>query len=102
MIACPGVAGDPATLLRGLDAIMPDDKPAEGGWPRLYKSEIFRDGPETAPPLNVVSAEQDLEVFGSAAAAARRVRPHRTTQRTYLEPARAIPVFTEADVLVVG
>jgi len=80
---------------------MPDDKPAEGGWPRLYQSEIFREGPETAAPLNVVSAEQDLEVFGSAGPA-RRVRPHAANQRTYLEPARAIPVFTEADVLVVG
>ena len=76
---------------------MTDDKRAGEGWPPLYKSEIFRDGPQTAAGLNVVSAEQGLEVFGGAASA-RRERP----KRTYLEPARELPVFAETDVLVVG
>ena len=76
---------------------MTDDKRAGEGWPPLYKSEIFRDGPQTAAGLNVVSTQQGLEVFGGAVSA-RRERP----KRTYLEPARELPVFAETDVLVVG
>ena len=37
-------------------------------------------------------------MFGGAQGPARRPRP----ARTYLEPAREIPVFAETDVLVVG
>src|SRR5262250_1181208 len=79
------------------ELVMSDDKQAGDGWTPLYKSEIFRDGPQTAAGLNVVSAEQGLEVFGGAAGA-RRERP----KLTYLEPARELPVFAETDVLVVG
>ena len=74
---------------------MTDDKPSTDSWPPLYKSEIFKDGPVAG--LNGISAEQGLEVFGGAAAA-RRHRP----KATYLEPAREIPVFAAADVVVVG
>jgi hypothetical protein len=77
---------------------MTDRKPTDSGWPRLYRSEIFKDEAQTVAGLNVVSAEQGLEVFEAAVAAARRPRP----KRTYLEPAREIPVFAEVDVLVVG
>src|SRR5262249_59078718 len=74
---------------------MPDDSRTEDR-PSLYKSEIFRDRPQPVASHNAITAEQGLEVFGGLAA--RRQRP----ARTYLEPAREIPVFGEADVLVVG
>jgi FAD-dependent oxidoreductase family protein len=76
---------------------MTDDKCAKNGGIPLYKSEIFRDRPQTAAALNTVSLEQGLEVFGGAATA-RRER----SKLTYLEPARELPVFAETDVLVVG
>src|SRR3974377_1236540 len=74
---------------------MTDDRRTEEA--PLYKSEIFRDRPQPVASHNAISAEQGLEVFGGSAAA-RRQRP----ARTHLEPAREIPVFGEADVLVVG
>src|SRR5689334_20462054 len=77
--------------------VMTDDKRTEDGWTPLYKSEIFKDGPQTAAGLNAVSTQQGLEVFGGGTNA-RRERP----KLTYLEPARELPVIAETDVLVVG
>src|SRR5215813_7028423 len=95
MMPHPSLRGHCPPTAREL--VMTDDKQAGDGWTPLYKSEIFRDGPQTAAGLNVVSAEQGLEVFGGAASA-RRERP----KLTYLEPARELAVFAETDVLVVG
>ena len=78
---------------------MADDKSAEDGGRLFFKSEIFKDGPKAAGNYSSsIGAEQGLEVFGGAQGPARRPRP----TRTYLEPAREIPVFAETDVLVVG
>ena len=78
---------------------MADEKSAEDGGRLFFKSEIFKDGPKAPGNYSTsIGAEQGLEVFGGAQAPARRPRP----TRTYLEPAREIPVFAETDVLVVG
>jgi hypothetical protein len=78
---------------------MADDKSSENGGRLLYRSEIFKDGPKAAGNYSSsIGAEQGLEVFGGNSAPAKRKRP----ARTYLEPAREIPVFAETDVLVVG
>jgi hypothetical protein len=47
---------------------------------------------------NTIGSEQGIEFFGASNPRARRPRP----SRTYHEAARDIPVFAEADVLVVG
>ncbi len=78
---------------------MSNDKGAEQSGRRPYQSEIFKDGPRTVGNYTAsIGAEQGLEVFGGGAAPARRPRP----AKTYVEPAREIPVFAETDVLVVG
>jgi hypothetical protein len=77
---------------------MADDKRAEDGGRLFFKSEIFKDGPRAGGERNAINVEQGLEAFGGAAAPGRRPRPN----RTYLEPARELPVFAETDVLVVG
>src|ERR1700704_7203155 len=78
---------------------MADEKSAEDGGRLFFKSEIFKDGPKAGGNYSSsIGAEQGLEVFGGAQAPARRQRP----ARTYLEPAREIPVFAETDVLIVG
>jgi hypothetical protein len=77
---------------------MADDKRTEDGGRLLYTTEVFKDGPRAAGNYSSsIGAEQGLEVFGGDAAP---TRPRPT--RTYLEPAREVPVFAETDVLVVG
>jgi hypothetical protein len=77
---------------------MGNNSSSEAGGRILYQAEIFRDGPGAATAATSgIGAEQGLEVFGEARGG-RRPRP----QRTRLEPARAVPVFAETDVLVVG
>jgi hypothetical protein len=49
-------------------------------------------------PINAVSEEQGLEIFGDNTVRARAQRP----ALTHREAAREIPVFAETDVLVVG
>ena len=49
-------------------------------------------------PINAVSEEQGLEIFGDNTVRARAQRP----ALTHREAAREIPVFSETDVLVVG
>jgi hypothetical protein len=78
---------------------MANDKSGENSGRILYQSEVFRDGSRVAGSASSgIAAEQGLEVFGDAQAQARRPRP----AKIHLEPARAIPVFAETDVLVVG
>jgi FAD dependent oxidoreductase len=78
---------------------MANDKSGENSGRILYQSEVFRDGSRVAGSAGSgIAAEQGLEVFGDAQAQARRPRP----AKIHLEPARAIPVFAETDVLVVG
>ena len=91
--------GHPHPQGKGTGKGMSDDKGAEQSGRRPYQSEIFKDGPRTVGNYTgSIGAEQGLEVFGGGAAPARRPRP----AKTYLEPAREIPVFAETDVLVVG
>src|SRR5204862_2101252 len=78
---------------------MADEKRAEDGGRRLYQSEIFKDGPKAGGNYtSSIGAEQGLEVFGGAQGPVWRPRP----AKSYLEPAREVPVFAETDVLVVG
>ncbi len=78
---------------------MADDKSGEQGGRIFYKAEIFKDRPAGGDSnlSSTIGAEQGLELFGGARAA-KRPRP----AKTYLEPAREVPVFAETDVLVVG
>ena len=80
---------------------MSDDKGAGQGGRILYQAEIHKDGPKATGKdnlSNTIGAEQGLELFGGEGSRVGRRRP----TRTYLEPAREIPVFAETDVLVVG
>ncbi|TMJ64938.1 MAG: FAD-dependent oxidoreductase, partial [Alphaproteobacteria bacterium] len=77
---------------------MTDDKRAEDGGRLFFKSEIFKDGPGAGNLSDTIGAEQGIEFFGGETRRQKRPRP----ARTYLEPAREIPVFAETDVLVVG
>ena len=77
---------------------MADDKRAEDSGRLFFKSEIFKDGPGAGNLSNTIGAEQGIEFFGGETRRQKRPRP----ARTYLEPAREIPVFAETDVLVVG
>jgi hypothetical protein len=75
-----------------------NDDSGDGRGRALYQAEIFKDGPRADTLANSgIGAEHGLEVFGEARGK-RRTRPNRTR----LEPARAVPVFAETDVLVVG
>ena len=77
---------------------MANDKPGEAHGRTLYTGEVFRDRSASGANLtSSIGAEQGLELFGDSRPA-RRPRP----RRTYLEPARTVPLFAEADVLVVG
>ena len=82
---------------------MSNDKSKDDERP-LYRSEIFRDRPTPmAPAAAAISATPSAPSRASSSSAAtpqptRRARPN----KTYLEPAREIPVFAETDVLVVG
>jgi hypothetical protein len=80
---------------------MSNDKGSEQGGRLFFQSEIHKDGPRAAGAgnlSNTIGAEQGIEFFGGERMPARRQRP----ARTYLEPARELPVFAETDVLVVG
>jgi FAD dependent oxidoreductase len=78
---------------------MTNDKTSEPGGRLFFQSEIFKDGPVASGNYSEsMGAEQGIELFGGEQA---RVRQQRSA-RTYLEPARQIPVFAETDVLVVG
>jgi hypothetical protein len=58
-----------------------------------------KDKPETGGNYSeTIGAIQELEQFGGGRAQARRQRPAKSIR----EPARDVPVFAEADVLVVG
>ncbi len=77
---------------------MANDKHGATSGDTLYTAEVFRDRPDSAANLtSSIGAEQGLELFGDTKSA-RRGRP----TKTYREPARTVPVFAEADVLVVG
>ena len=78
---------------------MANDKQGGGEGRPLYTSEIFKDGPKAVGNYSSsIGAEQGLEVFGGSGRTGRRQRP----AKSYLEPAREIPVYAETDVLVVG
>ena len=80
---------------------MGNDEDEKKGGRILYQAEIFKDGPSPGAGTNLsntIGAEQGLELFGGGTSAPRRPRP----AKTYLEPAREIPVLAETDVLVVG
>src|SRR5947207_8594657 len=77
---------------------MTDEKRTGDGGRLLFKSEIFKDGPGAGNLSNTIGAEQGIEFFGGETRRQKRPRP----ARTYLEPARDIPVFADVDVLVVG
>jgi hypothetical protein len=76
---------------------MTNDTNADPGGRKVRESEIFPDGPGAGNYSGSIGAEQGIEVFGGRG----RVRATRPT-RTFVEPAREIPVFAETDVLVVG
>src|SRR5580704_14999284 len=76
---------------------MTNDKNADPGGRKVRESEIFPDGPGAGNYSGSIGAEQGIEVFGGRG----RVGEARPA-RTFLEPAREIPVFAETDVLVVG
>jgi hypothetical protein len=78
---------------------MANDKQGGGEGRPLYTSEIFKDGPKAVGNYSSsIGVEQGLEVFGGSGRTGRRQRP----AKSYLEPAREIPVYAETDVLVVG
>jgi hypothetical protein len=78
---------------------MSNDKTREPGDRLMYQSEIFKDGPAASGNYSEsIGVEQGIELFGGERLPVRHPRP----ARSYLEPARQIPVFAETDVLVIG
>src|ERR1700719_2588288 len=87
----------PAIARRRGGHAMTNDTNTDPGGRKVRESEIFPDGPGAGNYSGSIGAEQGIEVFGGRG----RVRAARPT-RTFVEPAREIPVFAETDVLVVG